>query len=548
MACETPSGGLVIAAEEALDSLSTAASNGACGPQLEAALSALQHAVSRSAAALVLARQRNAASLVQRWLRNDALCEAAASCIAALASSDTHLERCYLNLLVKDGDASTGLGWRVWRGALTLCSLLTPALVGGRSVLELGAGAGLCGMHAARLGAAIVVLTDVDEALPPLIENVARNGLEHSVSVRSLDWATPSVQGLACADLILGSDVCYAEEHAALLPALAVKLLAQDGLILLVNGIRFPLVLSLLVLNLAKLQLIVCTATLPAKNEGDDDGADADSSVTLSIPPLGQMVIAAWRRAEKEPKLPDLPWCRVPDGALRVRIFSFASFFAAMLMSGVFSQYASHFLSRAGSQEALQVEQTKKSSCSQSNRMLPLTTPHQMCSPAAARARASSPALPCACDSPPSDRAAALPCRPSPLEAAEPARAAAAAAYTPSGPDPSNWEAEVSMPDPPSRDTASGARQVGINRRGNGATKLSLPAGASPRTDGPGGHPPAAGDGDGSVELCAQLSRALVQLHLDAAVGVDGGQLRPHGALAQQRHLGKIRSGRWGRI
>jgi hypothetical protein len=68
-----------------------------------------------------------------------------------------------------------GLGWRVWGAALVLarelCSAPRSLLAAERlSVLELGAGCGLCGLLASQLGAHEVVLTD---ALPALIDTLA---------------------------------------------------------------------------------------------------------------------------------------------------------------------------------------------------------------------------------------------------------------------------------------------------------------------------------------------------------------------------------------
>lgn len=68
--------------------------------------------------------------------------------------------------------------WRVWDGAKALARVLEihPTLVHRAVVLELGAGAGLASLAAARLGARAVLATDLPEALPLLIHNLERNG------------------------------------------------------------------------------------------------------------------------------------------------------------------------------------------------------------------------------------------------------------------------------------------------------------------------------------------------------------------------------------
>lgn len=72
---------------------------------------------------------------------------------------------------VKEGALGDGVGAKVWTVAHTLCKELVrhPEIVRGKSVLELGAGCGACGLLAAKLGAAQVVLTDyVDQLLANL--------------------------------------------------------------------------------------------------------------------------------------------------------------------------------------------------------------------------------------------------------------------------------------------------------------------------------------------------------------------------------------------
>lgn len=92
----------------------------------------------------------------------------------------------------------------------------------GKMVIELGAGTGLPGLMAARLGASRVILTDVEPLLPGLEKNVEANGLGNRAEVSRLVWGSeelPSrVQELGrVVDLVLMSDVFFdAVETAAL--------------------------------------------------------------------------------------------------------------------------------------------------------------------------------------------------------------------------------------------------------------------------------------------------------------------------------------------
>lgn len=123
------------------------------------------------------------------------------------------------------GRALTG-AW-VWHSALVLAETMTShsrlgqdqfPIFFGKSVIELGAGAGLPGLTAALLGASRVVLTDVGALLPGLRKNVEANGLGDRVEVRELVWGSEeSLSIIGEFDVVLMSDVFFdAEEMAAL--------------------------------------------------------------------------------------------------------------------------------------------------------------------------------------------------------------------------------------------------------------------------------------------------------------------------------------------
>lgn len=71
------------------------------------------------------------------------------------------------SVAIAEGSLSDGLGVRVWLAAHALARTLmaAPGIVKGRTVAELGAGPGLVGLVASRLGARQVTLTDSEDAV-----------------------------------------------------------------------------------------------------------------------------------------------------------------------------------------------------------------------------------------------------------------------------------------------------------------------------------------------------------------------------------------------
>ena len=122
-------------------------------------------------------------------------------------------------------------GLMLWESAIALAQHLDekPALVTGKSVLELGAGLGLTGVIASYLGAT-VTQTDHDEAaLTACARTAALNGITN-ITRQTGDWHDP-----ARYDVILGADIGYdGSDHAALLTVFA-RALTPGGTILLAD-------------------------------------------------------------------------------------------------------------------------------------------------------------------------------------------------------------------------------------------------------------------------------------------------------------------------
>lgn len=98
-------------------------------------------------------------------------------------------------LVLETDVLEAGPGGALWDGAVALAQHLAAsygegAQLSGTHVVELGAGCGLPGLAAARLGAASVALTDRPRCLPLLRRNAAANGLQARVGVVELEWGS----------------------------------------------------------------------------------------------------------------------------------------------------------------------------------------------------------------------------------------------------------------------------------------------------------------------------------------------------------------------
>mmetsp|Transcript_16458 Transcript_16458/g.23408 ORF Transcript_16458/g.23408 Transcript_16458/m.23408 type:complete len:295 (-) Transcript_16458:147-1031(-) len=150
----------------------------------------------------------------------------------------------------ENGQTIKSTGLTLWRASNILCDYLceNPQIVKGKNILELGAGLGLCGILANKIGARKVVMTDGDtDALSGMRQNVNLNtctsdkdrlpSSNHSLKCHQLRWGQDIGRfkvkilhdnDLECADInqtgvksessdyrfdvIMGSDIIYVEE------------------------------------------------------------------------------------------------------------------------------------------------------------------------------------------------------------------------------------------------------------------------------------------------------------------------------------------------
>ena len=194
---------------------------------------------------------------------------------------------------------SNGVGGKLWKAALLLAEQLDDIGEEGepkdddgviidvkdKTVLELGAGVGLVGFAAAKLGAKEVVLSDFEAPLlEALAESVERNGSEKTTKVRWLDWRADGASNtekteppdafLALEkedtyDIILGSDCLYESHHATLLPKVINKRLSSspNSRCRLLGAVRNREMLDQLIENFRKCENLRATETSVAKSE-----------------------------------------------------------------------------------------------------------------------------------------------------------------------------------------------------------------------------------------------------------------------------------------
>ena len=261
--------------------------------RLEAALASLSLAAPDASSPDARARQTHA-SLRDALEAARAACAEASGVVASVrelafglsersrSRSDRGEERNVVRVRVRELALGRGVGAKLWRAASMLSDRLfeDPAFVQGQSVLELGAGVGLCGLLAAKLGARRVALTDFEPALLDSLALAARDNRapgDAETRVARCDWreeaSSPSddakrnakdVAALAAAaarggwlprlgagetfDRIVGSDLVYERTHAETLPRVLRERLARpNGVAMLFGAVRDRALLDALV-------------------------------------------------------------------------------------------------------------------------------------------------------------------------------------------------------------------------------------------------------------------------------------------------------------
>ena len=137
-----------------------------------------------------------------------------------------------LSFVSADGDAPYGL--LLWESAVALAHELEqrPELVAGRRVLELGAGVGLPGLVARRLGAYVYQTDKAEYALRLAARNERENGLS-GVERFLADWTHWTRTDHY--DVIIGADILYETAMHDALASIVERSIAPRGTVLVAD-------------------------------------------------------------------------------------------------------------------------------------------------------------------------------------------------------------------------------------------------------------------------------------------------------------------------
>ncbi|XP_018554557.1 EEF1A lysine methyltransferase 3 [Lates calcarifer] len=140
--------------------------------------------------------------------------------------------------------ANLGVAAPVWEAALHLCRYFEEQRVElrGKRIIELGAGTGVVGILAARLGAA-VTLTDLPLALPQLEANVSANMPSSGwpslpPAVLPLSWGKDHMNFTSDWDLVLCADIIYLPQTYPLLVETLTHLCKKGAVVYLSSKMR----------------------------------------------------------------------------------------------------------------------------------------------------------------------------------------------------------------------------------------------------------------------------------------------------------------------
>lgn len=141
-----------------------------------------------------------------------------------------HIDKLLLTKSVRQPLRDLPLWAKIWPASFVLGRFLRRYEPAGKSMLEIGAGMGICSLIASRYGFRRIVTTDVvPEAVNFARANVLRNNLEKVIEVRRLDVANSDAAEGQRFDIIAASEILYLDDlHRPLLKFVG-RHLAEGG-------------------------------------------------------------------------------------------------------------------------------------------------------------------------------------------------------------------------------------------------------------------------------------------------------------------------------
>lgn len=134
--------------------------------------------------------------------------------ILSINNMEEHIDSLLLRKKIQDPLRDLPLWAKIWPSSIILGRYLRKISADGKSLLELGAGAGVCSLIASRYGFSSIVLSDSEEmALDFARVNILRNGLSDKVQACHLDLKRMQDAKISPSyDIIAASELLYLDD------------------------------------------------------------------------------------------------------------------------------------------------------------------------------------------------------------------------------------------------------------------------------------------------------------------------------------------------